>query len=87
MPSSPPFVDPTTNELDIAQIISEAVPLGRLIGLFAVISFIPFSLGVFGYGNSNVGIVFVLLAQFILAVGAGVVLIYVIVRGQQLSEE
>ncbi|QLD84420.1 hypothetical protein HWV23_01420 [Natronomonas halophila] len=87
MPSSPPFVDPATGELDIAQIISEAVPLGRLIGLFAVIGFIPFSIGAFGYGNSTVGVVFVLLAQFVLAVGAGVVLIYVIVRGTQLAEE
>lgn len=85
MPSSPPFVDPATNELDTDQILSEALPLGKLIGLFLIISLGPFALVFFALGNSGFGAVLVLIGQFILAIGTGIVLIYSIARGIQLA--
>jgi len=85
MPSSTPFVDPATGELDAAQILTEAVPLGKLIGAFVAVSLVPFGLEFFA-GPSALGAVFSLFGQFVLAVGAGIVLMYVIARGRELSE-
>ena len=85
MPSSTPFVDPATGELDTAQILSEALPLGKLIGVFAAVSLVPFGLGFFA-GPGALSVVFFALGQFVLAVGTGIVLIYAIVRGLALSD-
>lgn len=41
MPSPKPFVDPTTGDLDTNQILSEAVPLGKLVGLFVALGLVP----------------------------------------------
>jgi hypothetical protein len=87
MPSKVPFIDPATRDLDTGQILSEAVPLVKLIGLFVAISFLPIGLGFFALGNSVVGALFAVIGQLILAVGAGIVLIYIIARGIQLSGE
>jgi hypothetical protein len=38
-------------------------------------------------GNSALSLLFTVVTQFILAIGAGIVLMYVIARGIQLSEE
>ena len=86
MPPTPPFVDPATGELDTDQILAEAVPLGKLIGVFVAISLVPFALVFLALG-SGVGAISAVIAQFILAVGAGIVLMYVIARGMQLSSE
>lgn len=85
MPSSAPFVDPVTGELDTQQLLAEAFPLGKLIGVFVAVSLVPYGLGVV-VGPSLLGQAFFLIGQFILAIGAGVVLLYVIVRGRELSE-
>lgn len=87
MSASPPFVDPVTNELKTDEILSEALPLGKLIGLFVAISLVPFALVFFALGNSGLGAVLVLIGQFILAIGAGIVLLYIIARGIQLAGE
>ncbi|WP_123534341.1 hypothetical protein [Halosimplex salinum] len=87
MPSTRPFVDPTTGELDTGQILSEAVPLAKLVVLFVGIALVPFGLVFLALGNSAVGAILALLGQFVLAVGAGVVLLYVVARGIQLSEQ
>lgn len=87
MPSKSPFIDSGTRELDTDQILSEAVPLGKLIGIFVAVSLIPFALVFFSLGNSGVGALFVVIGQFILAVGTGIVLMYIIARGIQLSGE
>lgn len=87
MPSPRPFINPATGELDTDQILSEAVPLGKLIGLFVAISLVPFGLMFFALGNSGLGALLAVIAQFILAVGAGIVLMYVLARGMQLSGE
>lgn len=86
MSASPPFVDPSTSELDTDQILYEAIPLAKLIGVFVAFSLVPFAL-VFFIGPSGFGALLAVLGQFILAVGAGIVLMYVIARGMQLSDE
>ncbi|MFC6865124.1 hypothetical protein ACFQGE_16875 [Halomicroarcula sp. GCM10025817] len=86
MPSSRPFVDPATGSLDEQQILVEAVPLAKLIGLFVAISLVPFALVFFVLGDSALGVLVGLLGQFVLAVGAGVVLVYAVARGTQLAE-
>lgn len=81
--ASPPFLDHEEGTLDLRQILSEAIPLVALIGLVAIIALIPLAimltLGI-------LPIVFTILTQFILAVGAGIVLLYIIARGIQLAE-
>jgi len=85
MPSSAPFVDPATVALDTDQIIAEAFPLAKLAGVFVAVSLVPFGLGFFA-GPSALGAVLIALGQFVLAVGTGIVLMYVIARGLELSE-
>ncbi|WP_254271594.1 hypothetical protein [Haloarcula marina] len=87
MPSQPPFVDPVTNELDTDQILAEAIPLAKLVGVFVAVALVPLGLGFFALGNSAIGAILALLGQFVLAVGTGVVLLYVVARGRQLSSE
>ena len=88
MSSSPPFVDPNKGTLDTDQILSEAVPLGKLIGVFVVISLIPFGLAfVFTRFPFPLRALLTVVGQFVLAVGAGTVLMYLIARGMQLSSE
>ena len=88
MSSSPPFVDPNTGTLDTDQILSEAVPLGKLIGVFVVISLIPFGLAfVFTRFPFPLQALLTVVGQFVLAVGAGTVLLYLIARGMQLSSD
>jgi len=86
MPSQTPFFDPESGTLDTAEILREAIPLARLVGLFVAVSLLPFVLGMFSFGASSlVGAAFVLLGWFVLAVGAGVVLLYVLVRSRRLT--
>lgn len=87
MPSPPPFVDPVTGELDTEQILSEAVPLAKLIGVFVALSLVPFTIAFAGVGFPAVSAMFAVVGRFVLAVGTGVVLMYVVVRGTQLSGE
>ena len=86
MPSTP-FVDRTDATLDIPQIIAEAIPLAKLAGLFSVVAVVPFALAVLLGPGSGLGMLLAFLAQFVLAVGTGVVLMYVIARGMHLSGE
>lgn len=85
--SQPPFVDPASRELDLDQIWREALPLIGLIVLFGLLSVIPFLFSLLLGGTGGPALLFVLLAQFVLAVGTGVVLMYVIARGIQLAGE
>lgn len=83
MSKSPPFFDRSSSSLDTEQISREAIPFAKLIGLVAVVALIPFGIAV------SAGIfprLFTILAQFVLAVGSGVVLLYIITRAIQLAE-
>lgn len=90
-----PFFRPRSTTLDTDQLLAEAIPLAKLvlvIGLVALIpvilqilfvealGLVPISLGLFQF-------VFAVMTQFVLAVGAGLVLIYVIARGLQFDAE
>lgn len=85
MPSSPPFFDLGTGSLDIAQIYREALPIAALVGLFGGIALVPLALVFLFAGSSALGAILTVVAQFVLAVGTGIVLLYVVVRGQQLA--
>ncbi|MFC6872995.1 hypothetical protein [Halobellus marinus] len=86
MPSEPPFIDPVTGELDTSQIRAEAFPLAGLIVLFGALALLPFVLGFLAGGSFVIGAFLTVVGQFILAVGAGIVLMYVIARGIQLAD-
>ena len=84
MSPSPPFIDNPAGTIDINQLLREAIPLAKLIGLVTVVALGPFALAVM------LGIfrrLFTLLMQFVLAIGGGIVLMYVITRAIQLAEE
>jgi hypothetical protein len=84
--SSPPFVDRASGELDLSQILSEAFPLAGLVLLFGGAALLLFLITLLvGPGGLLAGFLTVV-SQFVLAVGAGVVLMYVIARGIQLAE-
>jgi len=85
MSDGPPFVDPETGALDTAQIRTEAYPLAGLVMLFGAVALVPFVLSLFARG-SPLTILFTIVAQFVLAIGTGLVLIYVVARGTQLAD-
>ncbi|GGK80906.1 hypothetical protein [Haloarcula sebkhae] len=82
-----PFIDPATGEIDSAQILSEAVPLAKLVGVFVAGSLPFYAIAFFGAENSALGALLALLGDFILAVGAGIALMYVIAHGIRLAGE
>lgn len=86
MSKSPPFIDPASGELDFDQVRAEAYPLTGLVALFAGLAFVPFLLVILFAGSSTLGMVLTLFTQLIVAIGAGIILMYVIARGIQLAE-
>ncbi|MEF8829824.1 MAG: hypothetical protein V5A49_12365 [Haloarcula sp.] len=85
MQDTAPFIDPVSRELDLRQIFRESVPLLAFVVLFGGLALLPFLVVLLVAGNSLLGLLLTLLSQLILAVGTGVVLIYVVARGIQLS--
>ncbi|MFB6070353.1 MAG: hypothetical protein ABEJ76_04955 [Halanaeroarchaeum sp.] len=85
MPPSPPFVDLDDGSLDTDQIRTEAFPVAGLIALFGALALVPFLVTTWVGHLSIVALVMTVLAQFVLAVGAAVVLMYAIARGVQLA--
>lgn len=83
MSKSPPFIDQPSSSLNTDQIIQEAIPLFKLIGLVALVALFPLGVAILGEYFLRL---FMLIAQFVLAVGSAIVLLYVIARGIQLAE-
>jgi hypothetical protein len=83
MSPSRPFIEQPSGTVDTNQLLREAIPLAKLIGLVAVVALGPFGLAVMLGAFQSL---FTLLAQFVLALGGSVVLLYVIARGIQLAE-
>lgn len=84
--SSRPFIDPELGELDFDQLRAEVVPHAGLVLLFGSLALLAFLLMLpFAENAMLVGLLSVV-TQFVLAVGAGIVLIYVIARGIQLAD-
>lgn len=87
MSSSNLFVDRATGSIDTDQIIAEAIPIATLIGLFVAVALVPLVLAfLLGDVLSVLGALFMLVTQFVLAVGASIVLLYVIARAIQLAD-
>lgn len=84
--SSPPFIDPDSGELDLDQIRAEVFPLAGLILLFGGLALLAFLVMLLVAGNSLLAGFLTVLSRFVLAVGTGIVLIYVIARGIQLAD-
>lgn len=89
MDESRPFVDMAAGEFDTEQLWAEAAPIALLVGLFGAIAIGVFVVGLvftdlFGLAGAWIGMI---AAQFVVAVGAGVVLLYIVVRGRQLAPE
>lgn len=87
MSPATPFVDPETETVDTDQIFVEAIPLAKLIGLFVAIAVVPLTAVVLIGSGSPFGLILAVVAQFVLAIGAGIVLLYIIARGIQLADE
>lgn len=85
MTSGAPFVDTGTATLDFDQIVAESILLAKLVGLFVAVALVPLTLVFFFGGRSGLGLLFTLLAHFVLAIGTGVVLVYVVARGITLA--
>ena len=86
MSQSPPFIDPATTTLDTDQILAEVFPLAGLVVLFGALAVLLF-LPAFLLGSGLLFLVFTVLTQLVLAVGTGIVLMYVVARGIQLAGE
>jgi len=84
--SSPPFIDQESGELDLSQIRAEAFRLAGLIVLFGGVALLVFLLTLLVAGNAVLAGFLTVLLQFVLAVGTGIVLMYVIGRGIQLAD-
>lgn len=84
--SSPPFIDPESGELDLDQIRAEVFPLAGLIVLFGGAALLVFLIMLLVAGNSLLAGFLTVVSQFILAVGTGIVLMYVVARGIQIAD-
>lgn len=84
--SSPPFVDRESGELDLSRVLAEVFPLASLILIFGGLALLVFLIVLLVAGNSLLGGLLTVVTQFILAVGTGIVLMYVIARGIQLAD-
>ncbi|WP_135534779.1 hypothetical protein [Halostella pelagica] len=84
MPPSPPFIDSATGELDTDRLLYEAIPIAKLIAAVGAIAVVPFGIA-FLFGFSIFAGLLVLVGQFVVAVGTGLVLLYVALRALQLA--
>ncbi|WP_435344814.1 hypothetical protein [Haloarchaeobius sp. HRN-SO-5] len=91
MSSSRPFFTSPSGELDRGQILNEVRFLARLIGAVVLVALVPVVLQLLLVellgAVSVFGFVLTLVTQFVLAVGTALVLIYVVVRANQLTGE
>ena len=82
-----PFVDDETGEIDRSRVLTEALPIAKLAALAVAAALVPAAVAHLFGEFSIVGELFTILTQFVLAVGAGVVLLYIVARGTQIAEE
>lgn len=86
MSPSVPFIDRDTGTLDTTEIMLEAIPLAKLVGGIVAVAFVPFAMAFLLRGSVLLSALLSAVGQFVLAVGSGIVLIYVIVRALQLAD-
>lgn len=89
-PSRPFFTSPS-RDLDTGQIVEEALPLAKLVAAVGVVALVPVLLQVLLVELLAVvpviGVLFTFATQFVLAVVTGIVLMYVVLRANQLAAE
>jgi|GEM_PF-581486 len=91
MSTARPFFVSSSGELDTDRILYEAIPLAKLVAAVGLVALVPVFLQVMlsdllGFGSA-LGLLLTLATQFVLAVGTGIVLMYVVVRANQITEE
>ena len=86
MAPSSPFVAPD-GTIETERVLAEAVPLARLIGFVVVAALPPYAVVFLFAGDSLLGQLLAVVGQFVLAVGAGVVLIHAVTRAIRLAGE
>lgn len=79
-----PFVD-SEGSIDIRRVLDEARTLASLVGFVVAASLVPLVLVLVGGVIPGLGVLFLALAYVVLVIGGGIVLMYVIARGMQLS--
>ncbi|OYR49650.1 hypothetical protein DJ73_17220 [Halorubrum sp. Ea1] len=84
--SSPPFIDPESGELDVREIRAEAFPLAGLIAFFGGAALVLFLISLLVGGSSLLVGFLTVVSQFVIAVGTGITLMYVVARGIQLAD-
>lgn len=82
-----PFVDDETGTIDRWRVLSEALPIAKLAALVVAAALVPAAAAHLFGEFSILGELFTIMTQFVLAVGSGVVLLYVVARGTQIAEE
>lgn len=86
MAPSTPFVDRTDGTIDTDQVLVEAIPIAKLVALVVAVALVPFVLAILLDSVPVLGMLFAIAGQFTLAVGSGIVLIYVITRAIDLAD-
>ncbi|WP_440989989.1 hypothetical protein [Haloarchaeobius baliensis] len=90
MSISRPFFTSPSGEFDTGQILYEAIPLAKLVASVAAVAAVPLVLRWLLFelvaATPVFGFVFTLASQFVLAVGTALVLMYVVVRANQLAD-
>jgi len=91
MSTTRPFFTSSSGALDTDRILYEAIPLAKLVAAVGLVALVPVFLrgllaDVLGLGSAF-GLLLTVATQFVLAVGTGIVLMYVVVRAIQISEE
>lgn len=81
---SKPFVEPD-GSIDRAQVLEEAQALASLVGLVFVAAIVSLIFTIIGAAIPGLGMVFMALGYVIVAIGSGIVLMYIIAGGMQLS--
>ncbi|MFC3477332.1 hypothetical protein [Halobacterium litoreum] len=78
------------NELDVGAVWREALPVAALVAAFGAAALVPVALNWLLVETMGFLSVFSVLlgfaSQFVLAVGVGVVLLYVVARGNEIAE-
>jgi len=91
MSTTRPFFLQSSGELDTDRILYEAIPLAKLVAAVGLVALVPVFLQVvlstFLGMAFRVGLLLTIATQFVLAVGTGIVLMYVVVRALQIADE
>ncbi|WP_136690003.1 hypothetical protein [Halorhabdus amylolytica] len=86
MSGSQPFVKRENDELDLRQIWDESLPILGLVVLFGSLALLPYLVVVVIFEGTFISLILRSFTQLVLAVGAAIVLMYVVTRAIQLAD-